>query len=95
MTYKERKQFVEDPMNWEVAGEMPGMRILELDYGGHAWYKAEILQATSNGFREWIEIRKFKYLPEANAFTAPISSAEIIEEIKRIDEEGRHIGKKK
>lgn len=95
MTYKERKQFVEDPLNWEVAGEMPGMRILELNYGGHAWYQAQILQATGNGFREWIEIRKFKYSSEANAFTAPISSAEIIEEIKRIDEEGRHIGKKK
>ena len=107
MTYKDRKVFVEDPNNWEIVGELPGVRILELDYGGHAWYKAEILQAmnvkymvanaekeVSAHFTEWVEMRKFKYDPEANAFTAPITSAEIIYEIKQIDEESRHIRKK-
>ena len=86
-------------MSWNIVRKMPGLRISELGYGGHVWYKIEVLQAVNTEdkeyyYSEWVELRKCKYVPEANAFSRSISSAEIIDEMKKIDEESRHTKKK-
>ena len=106
-TYKQRKEFVDDPTNWEFLGELPGIRLSELNYGGHAWYKIEVLRGRKTKYTVanvekpvtahysvWVELEKCKYDPDANAFTSPITSAEIIAEIKAIDQQGRHTKKK-
>lgn len=95
---KERRQFVTDPENWEViekySGSHPGgLRVLELTYGGEAWYR---IQAEQTGLwynREtgrveervdWVTIAQFAPAG-GDDFGTRISDSQIVDIIKEID----------
>lgn len=93
---KDRKLYVSNKENWAIAEEMPGVRIMSLEYGGETWYKLEVWQ-THSAFdfkrtqpcekTEWCQVRMYTMRHDTRAFGDRISESQIVERIKKIDKE--------
>ena len=102
---KERMEFVKDDSNWHRVGQdiMGKVRLRELEYKDHFWYRIEILM---HGFKwigtemkrtkkvEWQPIRMYVLDKNTRAFEDTISPTQIVEQIKEIDKEEKKEGKR-
>lgn len=98
---KERQEFVLDDNNWHRVGSdiMGKVRLRELEYKDHFWYRIEILtdyyEAEFPAFGGIIRHKKVGWRPtqmyvidkETRAFADTVSKTQIVEEIKKIDRE--------
>lgn len=96
---KKRRQFIEDPANWE---EIPTasnfVRMRKLLYKGHMWLALDVWQ-TYNHYdmdaRQMVEVTGWTLLhyytlnEHTHALSWPVSLTQIIEDIKAIDKEER------
>lgn len=99
---KERMEFVKDDANWHRVGVdiMGKVRLRELEYKDHFWYRIEILM---HGFDtewlgtemkrtkkvEWQPIRMYVLDKDTRAFEDTISPTQIVDQIKEIDKQER------
>lgn len=100
---KERMEFVKDDKNWHRVGVdiMGKVRLRELEYKDHFWYRIEILEhyfeneffSRSDykrvGKVNWRPLRMFVLDKETRALEDTISPFQIVEQIKEIDKEER------
>ena len=100
---KERMQFVKDDANWHRVGVdiMGKVRLRELEYKDHFWYRIEILeQYFENEFFSganynrvdkvnWRPLRMFVLDKDTRAFEETVSPTQIVEAIKQIDKQER------
>lgn len=87
---RERKEFVDNPKNWEPLGETNGIRLTELTYKGHHWYRIEIWQVTLDGFKfspAWVPVHIYKMNEELHAYAYSMTASDVAKEIKKIDRE--------
>ena len=90
---EERRQFVEDINNWELAESTIWTQTLKLTYKGHEWYQIRVLENSERydykvgRFRKsanWENhMRYYKVNPDVGLDL--VSKANIINEIKEID----------
>lgn len=95
---KERMEFVKDDANWHRVGVdiMGKVRLRELEYKDHFWYRIEILEHYFSGSDykrvdkvNWRPLRMFVLDKDTRAFEDTISPTQIVEQIKEIDKEER------
>lgn len=97
---KERREFIDNPNNWEQVGEpiMGLVRMSQLTYKYKQWFKVEILQTYEHyniktgrmePVREWIKTGIYEIDTNSRAFTYGISPTQMINAIKEIDKEER------
>lgn len=97
---KERREFIDNPNNWEQVGEdiMGLVRMMQLTYKHKQWFKVEILQRYEHynikerrmePVREWIKTGIYEIDTNSRAFTYGISPTQMINAIKEIDKEER------
>ena len=103
---KERQAFVQDDSNWHRVGSdiMGKVRLRELEYKSHFWYRIEILEHyfeneffSGSDYKRvdkvnWRPLRMFVLDKETRAFEETVSVTQIVNAIKEIDKEER--GKK-
>ena len=93
---KERMQFVKDDANWHRVGVdiMGKVRLRELEYKDHFWYRIEILEHYFENYKRvdkvaWRPLRMFALDKDTRAFEDTVSPSQIVEQIKEIDKEER------
>ena len=94
---RERKEFVDNPKNWEPLGETNGIRLTELTYKEHHWYRIEIWQVKHEGYdfekhdhklgRAWVPVHIYKMDEDLHAYTYSMTAGDVAKEIKEIDRE--------
>lgn len=93
---KKRREFIEDPANWEQVGMLNNLiRLMKLTYKEHEWFAIDIWQSgTTFDFqkrktvpsREWRRLNRYK-ITEDHALSYGMSVSQIADEIKAIDKE--------
>ena len=96
---KERKEFVNNPENWELVGELNGLiRLKKLTYGKKEWFAIYVRKSYDHyDYREkqmkevieWQRARIHTLNTEIRAFGQEYSPSQIVEEIKDMDREAR------
>lgn len=100
---KERQAFVQDDSNWHRVGSdiMGKVRLRELEYKSHFWYRIEILEHyfeneffSGSDYKRvdkvnWRPLRMFVLDKETRAFEETVSVTQIVNAIKEIDKEER------
>jgi len=96
---RERRDFVNDPKNWETIGDIKGLvQMRMLRYKGLIWYATFIRQVHQRWDRDihghiyeadWTRLGIYQINTEHRAFTYGISPTEIIQAIKEADKEER------
>lgn len=99
----ERQEFVLNPENWHRAGEpiMGNIRVMELEYKGHFWYRVEMFRKGERAIRtpdfslryepvtEWESIKMYVLEEESGAIKDTVCTSQIVNEIKEIDKKER------
>ena len=92
---RERREFVNDPKNWETIGDIKGLiQMRMLRYKGMIWYANYIRQVSQswnsethdfNREADWLRVGMYQIDTEHRAFTYGISATEIVNAIKEAD----------
>ena len=96
---KERKQFINTAENWTAVSEaIPGIRLMELQYKEHSWYRIDIMQKRNDFNYEahksvevvkWRTLGMYKILLDDYCYSEGLSATQIANEIKEIDRGGK------
>ena len=95
---KKRREFIENPANWEQVGMLNNLiRLMKLTYKEHEWFAIDIWRSgTTFDFqkrehvpsKEWRRLNRYK-ITEDHALSYGMSVSQIADEIKTIDKEER------
>lgn len=91
----ERRAYLDDPKNWNVINQMPGVRLLEFEYKGFLLYRLELWQTWRSGYdfenhkhkeeTGWREVFTYTLREDTHAYSYPVSTGEIIRKLKELD----------
>lgn len=97
---KKRRDYVNNPANWEQVSEMNGLVVLKrLEYKKLEWFAVDIWQTTTHwDYKKkevsetagWRRLGMFKLDKDRRVLSYGMSATEIADEIKTYDKEERH-----